>query len=246
MMSIIPHGALTNRSNATLVVSWALLTAAALAAPGGAAAADQQGKYQDLLKSQGPGGVVQPILAAFGSQSAEAEIEQLGNALAASSGDAVTVLDALAAEGSIEAASVSAELLYATCARVGGRRLTDDPGWQQVVERGAAWLEHDDPFVGGITAWALTCVRDANQGMQREASTPDWMAKCLALEPETSLECDFVLQAMGLGVHRTMQDLSTSAQEILKRAEGLASYAQSCPGEQRRQRVAAALETLKK
>ena len=237
---------MTNRSNATLVATWALLATAALAASMEAAAADDRGKYQDLLQSQGAGGVVQPILAAFGRQTAEAEIEQLGNTLAASPGDAVAVLDALAAEKSVEAASVSAELLYAIAARIGGRRLTDDPRWQQFTERGVALLGHDAPFVRGIAAWALIVVRDANQGMRAKPNTPDWMVKCLALQPETSLECDFVLQAFSLGVHRTTQDLSKSAQDVLKRADQLASYAQSCAGDQRRQRVVAALETLKK
>ena len=59
-----------------------------MATPAGAAAADYQEKYQELLKSQGPGGVVQPILAAFRGPTAAEEIEQLGNVLAASSGTA--------------------------------------------------------------------------------------------------------------------------------------------------------------
>ena len=65
------------------------------------------------------------------------------------------MLDALAAENSVEAASVSAELLYGIAARIGGRRLTDDPGWRRFAEKGAALLEHDDPFVRGMAAWAL-------------------------------------------------------------------------------------------
>jgi len=188
--------------------------------------------------------VVQPILVAYGKQTAATEIDQLANTLVASSENAAAVLDALAVEGSAEAASVGAELLYAIAPRIGGRRLTDDPGWQQFVKKGTALMEHDDPFVRGIAAWALVAVRDANQGTQLEPSTPDWIAKCLALEPETSLECDYVLQAFGLGDHRTMQDLSNSARDMLKRAEGLASYAHS-DDDKRRQRVVAALETLK-
>lgn len=222
-----------------------LRAAAALAASRGAAAADSRGKYQGLLKDQGAARVAPLILAAFGNQAAETEIEQLGTTLAASAENAVTVLDALAAEGSVEAASVSAELLYAIAARIGGRRLTDDPPWRQFAEKGAALLEHDDPFVRGIAAWALVAVRDANPGMQRQPETPEWTAKCLALRPETSLECDFVLQAFRLGIHRTVRDLSRSAQDLLTRAEDLASYAQSRGEKQRRPGVVAALETLK-
>jgi hypothetical protein len=155
------------------------------------------------------------------------------------------MLDALAAKQSVRADSVSAELLYAVAARIGGRRLTDDPGWRQFAEKGAALLEHDDPFVRGIAAWALVAVRDANEGASSQPDTPGWMAKCLALEPETSLECDFVLQAIGQGTHRTTRDLSGSAQDIVRRAEGLASYARSRGGDETRQRVGAALETLK-
>jgi len=213
---------MTNRFR--FVVTLALLTAAALVAPRAAGAGGDQGRYGDLLKSRGAGGVVQPILAAFGGQTADVEIRHLSSALAASPENAVAVLDALAAEESVEASSVSAELLYAVAARVGGRRLVDEPPWRHFGEKGAALLDHDDPFVRGIAAWALVAVRDANQGMQPQPDTPEWIAKCLALKPENSLECDFVLQAIGLGEHRTTRDLSQSAQDILKRAEELASY----------------------
>jgi hypothetical protein len=55
---------MTNRSSVTYLVTVALLTAAALvASTGAAAAADYQGKYQDLLKSRGAGGAVQPLIA---------------------------------------------------------------------------------------------------------------------------------------------------------------------------------------
>ena len=80
----------------------ALLIAATMAAPVGAAVPN----YQDLLKSLGPSGVVKPILAASGSPTAAQEIDQLGKILAASSSNAEAVLDALAAEKSLEAATV--------------------------------------------------------------------------------------------------------------------------------------------
>ena len=228
------------------VVTWALFTAAVLAAPIGAAAADSQGKYRDLLKSQGASGVVKPILAAFGDRTAADAIEQLAKTLVASSQNAVAVLDALAADESVEAASVRAELLYAITARIGGSPLMDDPGWKQFVEKGVALLDHDDPFVRGIAAWALTAVRDANPSIQPQPDMPEGKAKRLAWRPETSVESDFVLQAFSLGVHRTTRDLAKSAHEILKRAEKVASYAQSCGSDDRRQRVVAALATLEK
>jgi len=237
---------MTNPSRAALAVTLALLSGAAGVAPAAAAEAIHQAKYQDVLNRRGPGGVVQPILAAFGSPTAAAEIGELASILVGSSERAAAVLDALAAEKSVEAATVSAELLYAMAPRVGGRRLTDDRGWQQVVEKGAALLGHDDPFVRGLAAWALVAVRDANPGVPIGPDTPAWMAKCLALRPEASLECDYVLQGTGLEVHRTTRDLSQSASDVLRRAEGLASYARSCGGSAQRQRLAAALESLRK
>ena len=103
---------MTDRSHGVLVVTLALLTAAAMAMPPRAAAADHRAKYEDLLKNRGAGGVVQAILAAFGGPTAADEIEQLASVLAASPANAAAVLDALAAEKSVEAASVAAELLY--------------------------------------------------------------------------------------------------------------------------------------
>jgi hypothetical protein len=150
-----------------------LRAAAARAAAEKAAAGDARRRYQELLKDQDAACVVPQILAAFRSQTAEAEIEQLGQALAASAPNAVAVLDALAGEKSIEAASVSAELLYAIAARVGGHRLTDEPAWRRFAEKGAALLTHDDPFVRGIAAWALVAVRDANPGLQPQGDTPE-------------------------------------------------------------------------
>ncbi|MGA2618669.1 MAG: hypothetical protein ABSF26_13730 [Thermoguttaceae bacterium] len=237
---------MTDRFYVALVMTLALLAAAATAAPPKAASADYRAMYQDLLKSRGAGGVVQPILAAFGGPAAADEIEQLGSVLAASPANAATVLDALAAEKSVEAASVAAELLYAMAARIGGRRLTDDQGWWPVVEKGAALLGHEDPFVRDTTAWALIAVRDAKPDARPAPDTPDWMAKCLALQPETSAECDFVLQAMALGVHRTTRDLSQSGQDIASRAEGLAASALASATESRRQRMVVALETLRR
>ncbi len=176
-----------------------------------------RGDETDDLKDQGAASVVPPILAAYDRPAAETEIEKLARLLAVSSENAVSVLDALAAEQSVEAASVSAELLYAIAAQIGGRQLTDEAHWRQFAEKGAVLLEHDDPFVSGIAAWALIAVRDANQDRPSERETPDWVAKNLALSPETSLESEFVLQALGLGTHRTTRNLSRSAHDIVRR-----------------------------
>lgn len=222
-----------------------LRAAAVLAAAEKAAGAGSRQTYQERLKDQGAAGVLPLILAAYTRQTAEIEIEQLGQALTASAENATAVWDALAGEKSLVAASVSAELLYAIAVQLGGRRLTDEPGWRRFAERGTVLLAHDDPFVRGLAAWALVTVRDANPGMPRQGDTPEWLAKCLALSPEASLECDFVLQAFRLGVHRTAHELSRSAQDILARAEEMASFTRSCDGEPRRRRVVTALETLR-
>ena len=187
--------------------------------------------------------VVQAILTAYRGQNAEKEIKQLGKALIASPQSATAVLDALAAENSVEAASVSAELLLEIAPEIGGRRLTDDPLWRQFGQKSTALLEHDDPFVRAMATWALIAVRDANQGPS-QSEAPDWIAKCLALSPETSLECDFVLQAIGLGgAHRTPGELVRSAGELADRADDLAAYAVTCGGEAQRNRVNAARES---
>ena len=236
-----------DRSHVSLVVTLVLLTAAAMMmAPPRASAVDYRAKYQDLLKSRGAGGVVQPMLAAFAGPTAASEIEQLGSVLAASPANAAAVLDALAAERSVEAASIAAELLYAIATRTGGPRLTGERGWGPVIEKGAALLGHEDPFVRGIAAWALIAVRDGKRDSRPASGTPEGMAKCLALRPETSAECDFVLQAFALGVHRTTRDLAQSAQDITRRAEGLAAFALPRTAEPRRRRMAAALETLRR
>ncbi len=218
---------MTSKSRATLVMTLALMTAASMAGPSGAIAADRGGKYRDLLKSQGARGVVPPILAAFARPTAAQDIQQLGGILAESPRDAGAVLDALAAEKSVEAATLRAELLYVISARAAGRRLVDDPAWQPVVQRGTALLRHDDPFVRGIAAQALMAGQDPP-----------------ALRD--SLECEFVLQAVSLGVHRTTRELSKSAQDIVRRAEQLAAYAQARGGDERQRRVAAAMEALKR
>ena len=237
---------MVGRSNATPVMALVLCTAAVLTAPFGATAADSKTKYQDLLVSRGAAGVVGPILAAFETRAAEAEIQQLGNALVASPENAVAVLDALAARQSVEADSVGAELLYAIATRVDGRRLTDDPGWREFGEKSVVLLDHEDPFVRCIAAWALIGVRDANQGTQLDRETQEWIAKCRALEPERSIESDFVLQAFALGQHRTAQALSQSVPEILGRARQAASYARPSDGTDRRERIVVALEKLEK
>ena len=114
-----------------------------------------------------------------------------------------------------------------------------------MVEKGAALLGHDDPVVRGIAAWALIAVRDANPAVRPEPGMSPWMAKCLLLKPESSVECDFVLQAVSLGIHRTPRDLAASADDIVRRAEGLAAVAIPRGGEPRRQTMTAALETLR-
>ncbi|MFV1964987.1 MAG: hypothetical protein ACC628_06160 [Pirellulaceae bacterium] len=236
---------MTKQSDATFAMAVTLSVLATIVALTRPAAADTQDPYAELLKRRGANGVVAPILAAYGTQNAAAEIEKLKGTLAASPGNTADVLDALAETNSVEAATVGAELLYAIANHVGGRRLTDDPDWQRVVEKGTALLEHNDPFVRGIAAWALVSVRDACSNTQLRPNAPGGIAKCLALKPETSLECDFVLQAFGLEIHRTTQSLSKSAGDILKRAEALGAHVQSRGSEQVRQRMAAALKTLR-
>ena len=172
---------MSNRRLATTAAIMALLASACLAAPRNAMAAGDAEKYRELLDREGVASVVQAILVAYRSETAAAELDHLSTTLAASSASATAVLDALSAERSDEAATISAELLYRMAIHVGPRPLTDDPGWRAVTERGCVLLGHDDPFVHAIAAWALTSVRDANADAPKSDPTLDWMSTCLAL-----------------------------------------------------------------
>lgn len=222
-----------------------LRAAAALAASSKLSPAERRRRYQEMLDSQSAANVLPLVLAAYQGPAAEAEIEALAQALGASPENALAVLDALAGDKSVEAASVRAELLYAVAAQVGGRRLAEEPGWRRFAEQGAALLTHDDPFVRGIAAWALVAVRDASHAAPPPGDVPEWLRQCLTLAPESSVEGDFILQAFRLGVHRTTRELASSAGEIVARAEDLAAYAQSCGDAALRQRVRAAADALR-
>lgn len=236
---------MSNRRLATTAII-ALLACACLTAPRNVTAAGDAEKYRELLDREGAASVVQAILVAYGSETAAAELEQLSNSLAASSANAKAVLDALSAERSVEAATISAELLYRMAIHVGPRPLTDDPGWRAVTERGCVLLGHDDPFVRGMAAWALTSVRDANADAPKSDPALDWMAPCRALQPETSLDCEFVLQVFVQQEHRTARDLLRSAEAIVQRAERAAEYASACGGVEQQQHVAVTLESLRR
>ncbi|MHB8973056.1 MAG: hypothetical protein ACYC4N_21650, partial [Pirellulaceae bacterium] len=217
---------MTIRHHARRVLICTLLVAVELAAPLTSVAAGDEARYRDLVTREGVARVVESILAAYASPQATAEITQLGSVLAESSANAAAVLEALSGVPSVEAATIRAELLYAIAARVGGRQLLDDPLWQPVIAKGATLLDHEDPFVRDITAWALTSVRDAALGQSPADDTPPWKTTCLALQPEKSLECDYVWQATVQGVHRTSRDLAISAEDVVRRASGLSAYAQ--------------------
>ena len=202
--------------------------------------------YRGLLKRDVAQAVVAPILTACETPKAEAELEGLTKALTERPDGAVEVLNALAAKKCGLADSVAAELVYKLAGHVGGVQLASDPAWRKVAEKGAALLGHEDPFVRGIAAWALIEVRDANEGGELPPEAEEWLAKCLVLSPESSLECDFVLQGFSLGEHRTSQTLATSAQGMVERAEKLAAYACSFGDEKKRRQVTTALQALKK
>ncbi len=202
--------------------------------------------YQDLLNRQGTDGVVTSILSAHQGAGAVAELQQLVNVLAASGGHAVSVLDALAADGSVEAATISAELFYGLAQHIEGGRLIDDPHWRQCAEKASTLLDHNDPFVRDIATWAFAAVRDANRASPTNVASPGWLVRCRELKPESSLECDFVLQALSRDVYRTARDLSQSAQDMVNRVDALASYAMGNCTPQQRKRLQEARDTLEK
>ncbi len=220
----------------TFTFAAAQLQSTALGSPAGALASSNQPAASEHAKS---------ILAAVHRPDAAAQIQQLATAMAASAEHAVTILEALAAENTTEAATVSAELVYDLAQRVGGRAMIDDPHWHQFTEQASGLLEHDDPFVRHIAAWAFVAVRNAIQAQTMHPTTPVWVTRCSNVSPESSLEGDFVLQAFCRGVHRTTRDLTQSAQDVVARAEGLASYALSDCSPPQRERLQVALEALR-
>jgi hypothetical protein len=90
----------------------------------------------------------------------------------------------------------------------------------------------------------LVVLRDACAGGTFANDRPEFLETCLALAPETSLPCDFVLQAFSQGIHRTTGDLADSARDIRQRARRCVAAAFSRCDDDRRRELRAALEAL--
>jgi len=194
-----------------------------------------EGEYLALLEAGKAGEAVRRVLASVTGGRAGAEIDALGKLLSINAPLAGPVLDALAACGSAQAATVHAELL------LWAARGDETPSWQrknrtvrpqempteELGRRAGALLDHADPFVRGLAEWAIA-VR-LGQQCEGPRSKPwpgpakcEWFAKFLSLGPETYVELDYVRQAAGLGLHRSTAGLLKSAEDVFQRTAAAA------------------------
>ena len=188
-------------------------------------------EYRALLSAGKHAEAVRRVLAGVNGGRADVEIDGLGSVLATSADLAPALLDALAAEGSVQAATVQAELL------IWAARGDETPSWKrkgrtvrpkemstdELGRRAAVLLGHDDPFVRGLAEWAIALRLGLECEGPRSKPWPDpakcdWFAKFLALGPETFVELDHVRQAAGLGWHRSTKGLLAGAEAVCNRA----------------------------
>jgi len=195
-------------------------------------------EYRALLTAGKHAEAVRRVLAGVRGGRADAEIDGLGGVLAVSADLAGPLLDALAAEGSVQAATVQAELL------IWAARGDETPGWKrkgrtvrpkemttnELGRRAAELLGHADPFVRGLAEWAIALRLGLECEGPRSKPWPDpakcaWFATFEALGPEAYVELDHVRQAAGPGLHRGTKGLLDGAEATCRRARAGAEEA---------------------
>lgn len=111
----------------------------------------------------------------------------------------------------------AAELLL----RISAKNRLEGP----LAELAGQLLDHADPFVRGIAAWAISRqVGHDNNGQEQVwpgADPPPWVQRWLDLSGDALLEVDYVCQAVSRGLHRIPGALSDDAARLLKRADRL-------------------------
>ena len=202
-------------------------------------------KYQRLVATATPDQIAKEALAAANGDRANEELEALGKALAVEAGKAAAVLEALAGDASVAAATVRAELLVAVArgdetpawARKGRTTKPAEMTTDELGRRAAELLDHADPFVRGLAEWAIAIRLGAeyegaeeNVGGRRLAKewpgpdSPAWYQRWAAIGPDAALELDYVRQAAALGWHRNSAELLKSAATLVERAQHLLTY----------------------
>ncbi|MHB8900505.1 MAG: hypothetical protein ACYC6Y_17265, partial [Thermoguttaceae bacterium] len=221
---------------------------ASQAARGTAQKTAPKGKSSKSAPLAGPPLVVaRQILESWDSPETGSRIGALGQCLAVDAGMAESVLEWLAGQSSVEAATLRAELLTwiaegeparqkgATAGEAVNKVLATDRLGQLAGEL----LDHPDPFVRGLAEWAIAIRLGAEyEGAEEKidgrrvarlwpgSDAPDWYRRWADLEGDAMLQQDYVRQASGSGRHRTAAGLVESANELVNRAEKLAAYAE--------------------
>ena len=106
-----------------------------------------------------------------------------------------------------------------------------------------ALMGSTDPFLSAMGEWALSVRlgKDYEPVMERVtgvakpwpgADGPEWYRQWIAQAPEKLLERDCVRQAVAAGAHRSTKALARSADDMLRRAEGLTGYIRAHGGPQ--------------
>ncbi len=228
------------------IVLLTLLVCAAIPLPLPAVAAGSPADYETLLKEQGLPAVMEQIQATYPGNDATANVQQLARVLAASLQNAAAAIEQLAMNDSTDSATLAAELMLAISARVGGRSSIDDASGNRFADQVCRLLDHRDPFVRAIAARALARLHQAISEGGDLPNAPAWLPRAREIEPESSLECEFVEQAMACGVHRSPEDLAESAQDLVQRARLLASYALAHGSPSQQLRTREAMDALQK
>lgn len=121
-----------------------------------------------------------------------------------------------------------------------------------LAARAARLLEHDDPFVRGLAAWAIQAriTRD-NSGRNwsdrvwpRE-NPPDWFGAWDRFPAERLVEVDYVCQAAVREMHRDAEKLIGDGAAILRRAEAVAQQVRERGSEAQQAKLGPAVEAVR-
>lgn len=174
---------------------------------------------------------------AAGPQKAELRYEALRLALEEDPKLAAGLCDFLARDSSLESATMRAEtlLLAATAVVAGGQYSPKISGLNDALAgRAASLLDHSDPFVRGIAEWAIAVrVNRENDGSKMawpRRNPPAWFTRWQAVEAKNLLNYDYVRQAVQQNMHRTVADLRASGDQVVARAEKLATAISAAKG----------------
>lgn len=218
-----------------------------------------QQKYVTMLQHTSPEALSMDALKAAAGDNADVEIAAMGGLLATTADKARRILDALAEDGSIEAATLRGELL------VWMARGDEMPQWKskdrktkpqlmsmdEIGRRAAPLLGHDDPFVRALAEWAIAIRLGLECEGRRVKPWPSpedaaWYGEWLAVDGDALLDLDYARQAIAWEAHRRSSDLARSADTLVQRAERLAGWIRPNLDNENRADLEVALANIKK